>query len=135
MLLIYIKKIKLSTNKLTKGKRMNCYELLEEVKKTKDLRNNAHLADFLNISRQSINGIKNGGGMSEAICKKVAKATNRKLEQVLLINQIQKEKDTVLKKAWERISEASGIAASFFVFFQIVSPLEAIKNTIECILC
>ncbi|HEY8034250.1 MAG TPA: helix-turn-helix domain-containing protein [Methylobacter sp.] len=91
---------------------MNCYELLQEVKNIKNFKSDNELAEFLGVKRQSINGIKKGGGFSNDIAIKVAEITKRSLSEILIIREIQGEQNEKIRKAWENISKLSGIAAS-----------------------
>lgn len=102
----------MSINKLTLEKKMNCYDLLEEVKREKNFRSDNELAKFLGITRQAIHGIKNGGGFNDEIALKVQEVTKRDLSEILLIREISRENNTKIKAAWENISKLSGIAAS-----------------------
>jgi len=91
---------------------MNCYDLLQEVKKAKNFKSDNELAEFLGIKRQSINGIKKGGGFNDEIAIMVAEITKRSLSEILLIREIQGEHNEKIREAWKNISKLSGIAAS-----------------------
>lgn len=98
---------------------MNCYELLEEVKKAKNFRSDNELAKFLGITRQSIHGIKNGGGFNDEIAIKVSEITGRELAEILLIREISCEHNEKIKAAWKNISKLSGIAAGILIAYFI----------------
>lgn len=113
---------------------MNCYDLLNEVKNIKNLKSDNELAQLLGITRQSINGIKKGGGISDEITIKIAEITKRDLAEVLLIREIQGEQNEKIRKAWEKISRLSGIAASVILAVLITaqnigfSDIETVNN-------
>ncbi|MDT4328320.1 hypothetical protein ACQE3D_11800 [Methylomonas sp. MS20] len=90
---------------------MNCYELLEEVKEAKKLKSDNELANFLGITRQSINGIKKGGGFNDEIAIKVAEITKRELAEILLIREIQSEQNEKIKSAWSALARRLNVAA------------------------
>jgi len=101
---------------------MNCYDLLMEVKEKKNIKSDNELAQFLKITRQSINGIKKGGGFNDEIAIKVAEITKRDLAEILLIREIQGEQNEKIRNAWERISKMTGIAASVLLAILITLP-------------
>lgn len=122
---------------------MNCYDLLQEVKNVKNFKSDNELAEFLGIKRQSINGIKKGGGFSDEIAIKVAEITKRSLSEVLLIREIQGEHNEKIKEAWMNISKMSGIAASVTIISALTLGNSSAGqdlainafNTLVCILC
>src|SRR5690606_36836207 len=82
----------------------------------------------LGVSRQAINGIKKGGGFNDETAKIISKVTKRELAEVLLIREIQVVNDPIIKKAWEIISQRSGIAAALLLLC-LSTPFNDAKAT------
>ncbi|MCX7086448.1 MAG: helix-turn-helix domain-containing protein [Methylococcales bacterium] len=111
---------------------MSCYELLEKVKDAKNFKSDSELAGFLGITRQSINGIKKGGGFSKEVAIKISEATKIELFEILLIREMQIETNEKVKKAWEKISQGLGIAATYVL---VINTAYEVIDLTHCILC
>jgi len=108
----YRKKNRMSSSKLTRGYKNELLRTFTSSKKAKELKSDNELAHFLGITRQSINGIKKGGGFSDEIAIKVAEITKRPLADILIMREVATEQNERIRAAWLDISKKAGIAAS-----------------------
>lgn len=74
---------------------------LDELKQVKDLKNDAELARFLNVSRTHISQIRSGAYMGESKCFVLATMLGREPLELLSLNRaIRNVKDKSLQNYW-----------------------------------
>jgi len=108
---------------------------IDECKTILGIEKDAELARYLEISTASMTGIRKGGGVNDRNLMIIARISKQPIEHILLANIATREKNPIFKKAWENISQKTGIAAGFLFVFQEAMNFSAVFNSVECILC
>jgi len=92
------------------------------------------VAKKLEITQASVSIIRKTGRVSDETAVKIADLLDVDKTEVLLAAAMARSEGEVLK-AWQRIYKAIGVAASFLLVIQSVSPtLKAVSDAF-CILC
>jgi len=110
-------------------------DFLEICKRKKGFNKDSELAQYLAINKSCISVIRKGGGLSKDTAIKLSNGTGEPLEVIWLASLAQKEQDPIFREALEKISKLSGVAASFFIVFQVVTTFLRLYDYTVCILC
>jgi len=111
------------------------YDYLNELKNKKGIESDYGIAKYLEMSKGSISAIRNGGSIKDETAIRIADELEIDLSEILLAATAQRTHNERLRKAWEKISKLSGIAAGFFIVFQSTTPFSLLLELQECILC
>jgi len=110
-------------------------EYIDICKESKGFEKDAEMARFFGITTAGMTRIRKGGALNDSNLMKLRQALHLPIEELLLANIATREKNPIFKKAWEKISQQTGIAAGFLFVIQAITPFKAVFNSVECILC
>ena len=111
---------------------MDTNELLDRLKKEKEIPSEYALAKFLGVSQTAVQKYRAGGAeMRDQVALKVAEALDMDPGEVLAGLYAKRTKDPEVRKVWERLSKLAhtSLLAVLAVTFSVGSPVPAQATT------
>lgn len=105
---------------------MNANDYLDAIRKSHDLRSYSEVAELLNISRQAVSQIRNGGPVSESTANRIGRLLKIPGEKVYADVKESRAPDNESRAFWHKI--ANKVASMFLIvglFLGMPYPTEA----------